>query len=190
MKASVDRLQHLARPATAHAPAIGKRARVHSSSLAKRVAPSSACPVLWSSPPTISTSSSAGAPDEPDVVVRVQRCPSRGAFGTEPARHRDADHVGAVGRLLGVDRHAVVDRRVGRHHDRTRGDRPGVRAATTRALAARDVRGRAWCQMRGRRARSIARPGPSGTAAGGTAPARKAQARARVEARKRRPIRW
>ena len=36
--------------------------------------------------------------------------------GTEPRGTRAADDVGHVGRLLGVDRHAVVDRHVGGDH--------------------------------------------------------------------------
>ena len=52
-------------------------------------------------------------------MVRVAGVPVEGVVHTA-LRDRGADHVGAVGRLLGVNAHPVVDgcRRVGRHDDR------------------------------------------------------------------------
>ena len=51
---------------------------------------------------------------QPDVVISLQRIPVE-PIGEGILRHREGHRVGAVGRLLGMDRVAIVDRRVGSH---------------------------------------------------------------------------
>ena len=74
---------------------------------------------------------------EPDVMIRIAGVPvQRQRHGA--TRHRRADHIGHVGRLLRMDDDAIVHRHVGRHDDAAGADRAG-RRLHARALAALDA---------------------------------------------------